>query len=201
VAARLVVLVSGAGTNLEALLTACADPTYGAQVVAVGSDRPDCGGIDIGRRGGVPTFVTQVDDYPDRDAWNDALATELDRCDADLVVCAGFMRVLGRGLVDAYAGRIVNTHPALLPSFPGTHAVRDALAYGVKVTGVTVHFVDTGVDTGPVIAQTAVVVRSDDDEESLHARIKAVERPLLVSAVGRLVRGGYRLDGRKVVLP
>jgi phosphoribosylglycinamide formyltransferase-1 len=201
VGARLVVLVSGTGTNLEALLTACADPTYGADIVAVGTDRPDCAALDIARRRGIPTFTTAVDDYADRHAWNDALAVELDACDADLVVCAGFMRVLGNAIVEAYAGRIVNTHPALLPSFPGPHAVRDALAYGVKVTGVTVHFVDAGVDTGPVIAQTAVVVRSDDDEASLHARIKAVERPLLVSAVGRLVRGGYRLDGRKVVLP
>jgi phosphoribosylglycinamide formyltransferase-1 len=201
VGARLVVLVSGAGTNLQALLRACADSTYGADVVAVGSDRADSPALGIASAAGVATFVTPVADYADREAWNDALAAEIARHDPDLVVCAGFMRVLGPQLIDAYAGRIVNTHPALLPSFPGTHAVRDALAYGVKVTGVTVHFVDRGVDTGPVIAQTAVVVRSDDDEATLHARIKAVERPLLVSAVGRLARGGYRLDGRKVVLP
>ena len=199
--ARLVVLVSGAGTNLQALLAACADTTYGAEVVAVGSDRPDSGGLAAARAAGVPTFLVAPAEHADRSMWDAELAAEIGRHSPDFVVCAGFMRLLGPAVLGAFSGRIVNTHPALLPAFPGAHAVRDALAYGVKVTGATVHLVDDGVDTGPVIAQTTVLVRSDDDETSLHERIKAVERPLLVAAVGRLARGGYRLEGRKVVLP
>jgi phosphoribosylglycinamide formyltransferase-1 len=199
VPARLVVLASGEGTVLQALLDAAADPAYGAEVVAVGADRTGIRALE--RAGAIPTFTLAVADFPDRAAWDAALAGELARWAPDLVVCAGFMKVLGRPVVERFAGRIVNTHPALLPAFPGAHAVRDALAYGVKVTGTTVHFVDEGVDTGPVIAQEAVTVRPDDTEDSLHSRIKDVEHRLYVEAVGRLARSGWTVSGRTVVLP
>ena len=198
---RLVVLVSGSGTNLQALLDACADPSYGCAVVAVGADKPGVGGLKRAEAAGVDTFVVPFAEYPDRSDWDTAIVKAVSAYEPDLVVCAGFMRVLGPAVVEAFAGRMVNTHPALLPSFAGAHAVRDALAYGVKVTGVTVHLVDAGVDTGPVIAQATVAVHEDDDEATLHERIKVEERTLLVDTVGRLGRGGYRIDGRKVLLP
>ena len=169
---RLVVLVSGSGTNLQALLDACADPAYGCEVVAVGSDKPAVGGLARAEAAGVEWFVVPFADYADRSDWDTAVAKAISAHDPDLVVCAGFMRVLGPAVVEAFAGRMVNTHPALLPSFRGAHAVREALAYGVKVTGVTVHLVDAGVDTGPIIAQATVPVREDDDEPTLHERIK-----------------------------
>lgn len=197
--ARLVVLASGEGTVLQALLDATVAPSYGATVVAVGSDR--AGSRALERAGPIPTFTIPVADHPTRSAWDRAVADELARWQPDLVVCAGFMRVLGASVVEQFAGRIVNTHPALLPAFPGAHAVTDALAYGVKVTGTTVHFVDEGVDTGPVIAQEAVAVRPGDTQESLHARIKDVEHRLYVDAVGRLARDGWTIQGRTVVLP
>ncbi|WP_021596497.1 phosphoribosylglycinamide formyltransferase [Actinomadura welshii] len=196
--ARLVVLVSGAGTNLQALLDACADPAYGAQVVAVGADRPDIGGTERAERSGVPTFTLRVPDFPSRSDWDAALTEAVGAYEPDLVVSAGFMKILGPRFLARFGGRTVNTHPALLPSFPGAHPVRDALAYGVKVTGCTVHFVDEGVDTGPVIAQETVPVGWHDDEDSLHERIKRVERRLLVDVVGRLARDGWTAHGRRV---
>ncbi|BEP12350.1 phosphoribosylglycinamide formyltransferase [Acidothermaceae bacterium B102] len=198
---RLVVLVSGSGTNLQALLDASTDPAYGCAVVAVGSDKPGVGGLDRAEAAGVETFVVPFADYADRAAWDAAFAKAVTAYEPDLVVLAGFMRILGPPVVEGFAGRLVNTHPALLPSFPGAHAVRDALAYGVKVTGTTVHLVDAGVDTGPIIAQATVAVRDDDDEASLHERIKVEERALLVDTVGRLGRDGYTTEGRKVILP
>ncbi|MEV0404594.1 phosphoribosylglycinamide formyltransferase [Actinoallomurus sp. NPDC050550] len=196
--ARLVVLVSGAGTNLQALLDACVDPAYGARITAVGADRDDIEGLRRAERVGVPTFVVRLKDHPTRDAWDAALTGAVDAYAPDLVVSAGFMKILGKRFLDRFAGRVINTHPALLPSFPGTHGAREALDYGVKVTGCTAHFVDAGVDTGPIVAQEAVPVLDDDDEESLHERIKAVERPLLVRTVGRLVREGWTIENRKV---
>ncbi|WP_395110033.1 phosphoribosylglycinamide formyltransferase [Actinomadura sp. SCN-SB] len=198
VSARLVVLVSGAGTNLQALLDACADPAYGAQVVAVGADRHGTGGIARAERAGLPTFTVRVSDFPDRAAWDKALAEAVGEHRPDLVVSAGFLKILGPAFLARYGGRTVNTHPALLPAFPGMHAVRAALEYGVKLTGCTVHFVDEGVDTGPIIAQEAVPVRWHDDEDSLHERIKQVERRLLVEVVGRLARDGWTEKGRRV---
>ncbi|MFC4910639.1 phosphoribosylglycinamide formyltransferase [Actinomadura gamaensis] len=198
VSARLVVLVSGAGTNLQALLDACADPAYGASVVAVGADRDGIAGTVRAREAGLPTFTLKIPDFPDRAAWDAALADAVSAYEPDLVVSAGFMKILGPAFLARFGGRTVNTHPALLPSFPGAHAVRDALAYGVKLTGCTVHFVDEGVDTGPVIAQEAVQVRRHDDEDSLHERIKQVERRLLVDVVGRLARDGWTSEGRRV---
>ncbi|WP_406342933.1 phosphoribosylglycinamide formyltransferase [Streptomyces sp. NBC_00648] len=201
--ARLVVLVSGSGTNLQALLDAiAADPDgYGARIVAVGADRDAIAGLERAEKAGLPTFVCRVKDHPTRDAWDLALAEATAAYAPDLVVSAGFMKIVGKHFLARFGGKVVNTHPALLPSFPGAHGVRDALAYGAKVTGCTVHFVDDGVDTGPIIAQGVVEVGADDTEDALHERIKEVERRLLVDVVGRLARDGYRIEGRKVLLP
>ncbi|WP_103503674.1 MULTISPECIES: phosphoribosylglycinamide formyltransferase [unclassified Streptomyces] len=198
--ARLVVLVSGSGTNLQALLDAARDPSFGAEVVAVGADR-DCTGLRRAEDAGIPTFVCRVRDHATREEWDGELAGKVAAHRPDLVVSAGFMKIVGARFLARFAGRTVNTHPALLPSFPGAHGVRDALAHGVKVTGCTVHFVDEGVDAGPIIAQGVVEVREDDDESALHERIKEVERDMLVDAVGRLARDGYRIEGRKVLIP
>ncbi|GAA1954706.1 phosphoribosylglycinamide formyltransferase [Kitasatospora viridis] len=202
--ARLVVLVSGSGTNLQALLDAAADPAYGVRIVAVGADRDGIAGLERAERAGVPTFVERVKDHPDRAAWDAALTAATAAAEPDLVVSAGFMKILGPAFLGAFAGRIVNTHPALLPAFPGAHGVTDALAYGVKVTGCTVHLVDAGVDTGPIIAQGVVEVLDADHAdggEALHERIKTVERQLLVEVVGRLARHGHRIEDRKVWIP
>jgi phosphoribosylglycinamide formyltransferase-1 len=196
----LVVLVSGSGTNLAALLDAADDPSYGAEIVAVGADRGDIEGLRRAERRDLPTFVVAPKEYLDRAAWDAALTAAVAAHAPDLVVCAGFMRILGPTFLDAFGGRCVNTHPALLPAFPGAHGVRDALAYGVRVSGVTVHLVDAGVDTGPIIAQEAVPVLDGDDEESLHERIKVVERALFVDVVGRMARAGYEVTGRQVRL-
>ncbi|WP_107484299.1 phosphoribosylglycinamide formyltransferase, partial [Streptomyces sp. NRRL B-24572] len=149
-------------------------------------------------RAGIPTFVCRVKDHATREEWDRALTEATAAYEPDLVVSAGFMKIVGKEFLARFGGRVVNTHPALLPSFPGAHGVRDALAYGAKVTGCTVHFVDDGVDTGPIIAQGVVEVRDEDDEAALHERIKEVERSLLVDVVGRLARHGYRIEGRKV---
>jgi phosphoribosylglycinamide formyltransferase 1 len=200
--ARLAVLVSGSGTNLQALIDACADPAYGARIVAVGADRDAIAGLDRAEKAGIPTFVLRVKDFPERSDWDEALTGATAAYTPDLVVTAGFMKILGGGFMRRFEGRIVNTHPALLPAFPGAHGVRDALAHGVKVTGCTVHLVDEGVDTGPIIAQGVVEVTDadhEDDGEALHERIKTVERGLLVEAVGRLAREGHRIQGRRVL--
>ena len=193
-------LVSGGGSNLAALLAAHSDPAFGARVVGVLSDDPTAGGLDVARAAGVATAVVRPADFPDRAAWDLALANAVGVFGPTLVVSAGFMRILGASFLARFAGRVVNTHPALLPSFPGAHGVRDALAYGVRVTGCTVHLVDEGIDTGPIIAQRAVEVLDDDDEASLHERIKAVERTLLVDVVGRIARGDLTVEGRRVRL-
>ena len=199
--ARIVVLVSGAGTNLQALLDACAQPAYGAAVVAVGADRDGIEGLARAERAGIATFVHRVVDYPDRPAWDLALADLVEKYQPDLVVSAGFMKLVGAVFLGRFGGRFVNTHPALLPSFPGMHGTRDALAHGVKITGCTLFLVDAGVDTGPIVAQRAVDVRDDDDENSLHERIKVAERTMLVDAVGRMAREGWTVTGRKVTIP
>ncbi|MGY1763126.1 phosphoribosylglycinamide formyltransferase [Geodermatophilus sp. SYSU D00779] len=186
--ARVVVLLSGTGSLCEALLTAAEDPDYPATVVAVGSDR-DAPGLEHARGRGIPTFTCTLRDHPDRAAWDRALAAAIAAHRPDLVVSAGFMKIVGPAVLDAFGGRLLNTHPALLPAFPGAHAVRDALAAGVGVTGSTVHWVDAGVDTGPVLAQREVPVLPGDDEARLHERIKDVERELLVETVARVVTG------------
>lgn len=193
---RLVVLVSGTGSNLAALLAAHDDPDYGARVVGVVADRPGIRALDIAREAGVPTAVVALADFPDRAAWDRAVTEAVTVFSPDHVVLAGFMKLLGDAFLGRYGGRTINTHPALLPAFPGAHGVRDALAYGVKVTGCTVMVVDAGVDTGPVLAQAAVPVRDDDDEAALHERIKVVERELLVDVVGRIAREGLTVEGR-----
>jgi formyltetrahydrofolate-dependent phosphoribosylglycinamide formyltransferase len=184
--ARVVVLLSGAGSLSSALIEATDDPAYPATVVAVGSDR-DAAGLEFARRRGLPTFVCAVRDHPDRTTWDQALADAVAEHRPDLVVSAGFMKIVGPAVLGAFGGRLINTHPALLPAFPGARAVRDALAAGAPVTGATVHLVDAGVDTGPVLAQREVPVLPDDDEATLHERIKTVERELLVETVARLV--------------
>jgi phosphoribosylglycinamide formyltransferase 1 len=199
--ARLVVLVSGAGSNLAALLEACAEPAYGARVVAVGADRDGIRALDVAAAAGVPAFIVAPRDYADRSAWDVALAKAIDEYVPDYVISGGFMRLLGPAVLDRFTGRVINTHPALLPAFPGAQGVRDALAYGVKVTGCTLHVVDAGVDTGPIIAQAVVTVEPDDDESTLHERIKSVERGLLVDWVGRIARAGMTVKGRKVSVP
>ncbi|QGU06739.1 Phosphoribosylglycinamide formyltransferase [Corynebacterium occultum] len=176
---NIVVLVSGSGTLLQAILDG-QDESYSVSLVL--ADTP-CQALERARRAGVATQV--IDMTADRDSWNHTLAVAAGEGNPDLIVSAGFMRILGAAFLDRFGGRIINTHPALLPSFPGAHGVRDALAYGVKVTGSTVHFVDEGVDTGPIIAQEAVVIAPDDTEESLHERIKQVERKLIVSVLRR----------------
>jgi len=196
--ARLVVLASGEGTNLQALIDACRDVDYGAQVVAVGADRTGINALGRANQAGIETFTVRLKDYQTRKDWDAALTKQAQAHAPDLVVLAGFMKLVGRQFLDAFGGRCVNTHPALLPSFPGAHGVRDALAHGVKVTGCTVLLVDEGVDAGPIVAQAAVPVRDDDDEPTLHERIKVAERALLVDTVGRMVRDGWTVDGRKV---
>ena len=198
---RLVVLVSGSGTNLQALLDASADPAYPAEVVAVGADTAGITGLDRAGAAGLPSFVVPLADHADRADWDVALADAVAAHEPDWVVCAGFMRILGAGFLDRFPERVVNTHPALLPSFPGAHGVRDTLAHGVKVTGCTVHLVDSGVDTGPVLAQGTVPVEPDDDEASLHDRIKTVERSLLVGTVAALAVHGCTVTGRKASIP
>ncbi|QRP45288.1 phosphoribosylglycinamide formyltransferase [Amycolatopsis sp. FDAARGOS 1241] len=195
---KIVVLASGSGTLLQAVLDAVAKPAFPAQVVAVGADRTGIEALARAERAGVPSFTVRIADHADRDAWDEALTKAVAAYEPDLVVSAGFMKILGARFLARFGGRVINTHPALLPSFPGMHAVADALAAGVKVTGSTVHFVDAGVDTGPVIAQEAVAVEADDTEDVLHERIKAVERRLLVGTIERLGRGGCTVDGRKV---
>ncbi len=190
---RLVVLVSGSGSLLQALLDAHDLP---AEVVAVGTDRADCTGLGRARSAGVPTFVEAVGSHPDRAIWDRALADRIREHAPDLVVTAGFMKILGPATLGA--ATVLNTHPALLPAFPGAHGVRDALAYGVRVTGSTAHLVDAGVDTGPIIEQRTVAVTDEDTEETLHERIKVVEREILVDVVSAMAVGGWQVEGRRV---
>jgi phosphoribosylglycinamide formyltransferase 1 len=182
--ARLVLLASGNGSTLQAILDAAADPAFGGVVVAAGTDIKGCPAMDRAERAGVPTFAVQLGDFADRAAWNDALAEQIATFRPDLVVLAGFMRLLAPNVVRRF--RIVNTHPALLPAFPGPHAIRDALAARVDTTGVTVHWVDEGIDTGPVITQVVVPVQPADDEQTLRERIQAAEKPLYVNAIRQL---------------
>jgi phosphoribosylglycinamide formyltransferase-1 len=189
VSARIVILASGSGTLLQSIIDATRAGELPVDIAAVGSDVPDAYALQRAREADIDTFVLPVSDFSDRSAWNDALLVRLRADDPEWIVSAGFMRILGSQVVDAFAGRILNTHPALLPAFPGAHGVRDALAYGVKVTGCTVHIVDRGVDTGPILAQQAVEVLPGDDEDSLHERIKTVERMLLVRTLASLTGG------------
>jgi phosphoribosylglycinamide formyltransferase 1 len=201
VGARLVVLVSGSGSNLQALLDACEDPGYGARVVAVGADRDGIEGLTRAAKHGVPAFVHRISDFPSRVEWDRTLTATILGYAPDLVVSAGFLKLVGADFLAAFGDRYLNTHNSLLPAFPGIHGPRDALAYGVKVAGATLFFVDAGVDTGPIVAQVAVPVRDDDTEETLTERIKVAERRQLVEVVGRLVRKGWTITDRRVTIP
>lgn len=197
-----VVLASGAGTNLQALLEAQATVGYGARIVAVGADRLGTTALARAEALGIPSFVCALRDHSDRAAWDQALAQHLAAhlpAEQGLVVSAGFMKILGPAALRCAS--VINTHPGLLPAFPGAHPVRDALAHGVAVTGCTVHLVDAGVDTGPILAQRAVPVRPGDTEERLHERIKVVERDLLVRTLHRLATRGHPITDRKVTIP
>lgn len=196
--ARLVVLASGTGSLLESLLDA-ATGDYPARVVAVGVDR-DCRAAQIATAAGIASYRVRLGDHRDRPAWDAAITAATAEHDPDLIVSAGFMKILGPEFLSRFPGRVVNTHPALLPSFPGAHGVPDALNYGVKVTGCTVHLVDGGMDTGPILAQQAVAVHDDDTEETLHERIKVVERRLLVDVLAALAERGVTWSGRKATL-
>ncbi|PJJ58441.1 phosphoribosylglycinamide formyltransferase-1 [Mumia flava] len=194
------VLVSGSGSNLQALLDACGDPAYGAQVLAVGADRHGTYGVERAEAAGVATFVERVSDHPDRAAWDSALTAAVAAYEPDLVISAGFLKLVGPTFLEEFTDRYVNTHNSLLPSFAGIHGPRDALEYGVKVAGATLFFVDAGVDTGPIVAQVAVEVADDDTEETLTERIKQAERRQLVDVVGAMVGRGWTIDGRKVTI-
>ncbi len=184
---RIVVMVSGSGTNLQSILDSVAAGDLDVTVLAVGADKP-CLGLERAEKAGIETFLVEPKTYQTREAWNRALEEKIASYGADYIIFAGFMRIVDAQLVDRFKDRIVNTHPALLPSFPGAHGVRDALAHGVKVTGLTVHLVDSGVDTGPILAQAAVDVLDDDTEDTLHERIKVKERVLLVQTIARLAQ-------------
>lgn len=193
--------MSGSGTNLQALLDAAKDPAYGAEVVAVGADREGIEGLRRAERAGVPSFVERVGDHPTREEWDAALTSVTRSYEPDLVISAGFLKLVGKQFLDAFGGKYINTHNSLLPAFPGIHGPRDALEYGVRLTGATLFFVDDGVDTGPIIAQVAVPVEADDTVETLTERIKDAERRQLVSYIGRMVREGWTVSGRKVTVP
>ncbi|HEY1180296.1 MAG TPA: phosphoribosylglycinamide formyltransferase [Phytomonospora sp.] len=198
--ARLVVLISGSGTNLQALIDACADPAYGARVVAVGADRGGIAGLTRAEQAGIPTFVHRVKDFAERDDWNAAVTADVAAAKPDLVVSAGFLKIIGESFLAEFGDRYINTHNSLLPSFAGMHGPRDAFEAGVKLAGATLFFCDAGIDTGPIIAQVAVPVVDDDTVDTLTERIKEAERRQLVDCVGRMVRDGWTVTGRKVTL-
>lgn len=199
-ASPLVVMVSGAGTLLEALLARAAGPDPAYRIAAVVADRP-CRGAEVARAAGVDVIDCPVAAHPDRDAWDVELTARVADVAPDWIVTAGFLRILRSRFLAAFGGRIVNSHPSLLPAFPGAQGVADALEYGVRVTGATVHLVDSGVDTGQVLAQVPVSVADADTVESLHERIKSVERVLLADVVTKLVTRGVVIDGRKAHIP
>lgn len=197
--ARLAVLISGSGTNLAALIDACHDPAYGCDVVHVVADR-ECGGVSIAAAAGVPTSLVKLSDYDSRRDWDTALAQVLRAAAPDLVVSAGFLKMLGEDVLRSFPGTIINTHNSLLPSFPGIEGPAEALAYGVKIAGATVFLVDEGMDTGQILAQCAVEVKDVDTEATLLERIKEAERAQLVETVGRMMRDGWWVEGRRAFL-
>ncbi len=196
---RIVALISGSGSNMEALAVACERGEIQASVVAVLADR-DCSGLELAAARAIPTGRVEPKHFESREVWSEALRDAVMVHEPDLVVSAGFMRILSPVFVDAFAGRLINLHPALLPAFPGAHAVRDALAAGVRVTGSTVHFVDHLVDHGPIIMQVPVAVEPDDSEETLHERIKEAEHRMLVDACKMFIEGRVHLDAGRVLI-
>ncbi|MGH2699872.1 MAG: phosphoribosylglycinamide formyltransferase [Actinomycetota bacterium] len=196
-AGRIVVLISGSGSNMEALADACEDGRVPAEVVAVIADR-ECTGLKLAEQRELNHELVRPKDYESREAWSEALRDIVAACEPDLVVSAGFMRILASVFVAAFEGRLINLHPSLLPAFKGAHAVRDALEFGVKITGSTVHFVDSEVDHGPIIMQKPTPVRDDDTEESLHERIKSLEHRLLPEVCALFLAGRVELVDRGV---
>ncbi|OFI37684.1 phosphoribosylglycinamide formyltransferase [Arthrobacter sp. SW1] len=186
---RIVVLVSGTGSNLQAVIDAVQAGELDVEIAAVGADREGTYGVQRSADAGLETFVVNFNSFETRAEWDAALTAKVASYQPDVVVSSGFMRIVSPEFIDAFGGKYLNTHPALLPAFPGAHGVRDAMAYGVKVTGCTVHWADAGVDTGPIIAQEAVAILPEDDQDSLHERIKVVERRLLVQTLAQLTSG------------
>ena len=186
---RLVVLLSGSGSNFQTLVDAVAAGDLDIDIVAVGSDVPDAYGLTRAKNADIETFVVDYNTYDSRTAWTAALAATVSNYAPDIVLSSGLMRIVGEEFITQFDGRFINTHPALLPAFPGAHAVRDALDAGVLVTGTTLHIVDAGVDTGPILDQRAVTIAPDDDESSLHAKIKVAERQMLVENLTLLATG------------
>lgn len=196
---RIVVLISGTGSNMSALVRACEDGEVPGTVVGIVADR-ECAGLEWAGRRGLPADKVDPRDFSDRAAWNHALTLVVSAHEPDLVVSAGFMRILGPDFVDLFHGRLINLHPSLLPAFPGAHGVRDALAAGVRITGTTVHFVDHEVDHGPILLQEAVPIEPDDTEDTLHDRIKSVEHRLLPQACRLILDGKVTLQGRRALI-
>lgn len=188
-----VVLISGGGSNLKAILEATDDANYPVNILAVGADN-DADGLAHADKYGIPTFVVSPSNFENRAAWAEELLASIKNFNPDLIILAGFMRILPPNFVRAVSPRLINTHPSLLPLFPGAHAVHDAMVAGAKETGVTIHIVDEGVDTGPHLAQAKVAVLPEDTEESLHERIKVVERQLLVQVVADIANGKIKLQ-------
>lgn len=197
---RIVVLLSGSGSNLQALIDACLDSDYGVEVVAVGADRPGIKGLQRAEDAGIPTFVHRVRDFADRESWDQAMADEVSAYRPDLVVSAGFLKLLGQRFLEAFPGRYVNTHNSLLPAFPGMNGPGEALSAGVKVAGATLFICDAGVDTGPIVAQTTVPVFDEDTVDDLTERIKVAERQQLVDSVGDMLRYGWDVNGKRVTI-
>jgi phosphoribosylglycinamide formyltransferase-1 len=191
-----VVLISGGGSNLKALLEATENSDYPVKILAVGADN-DASGLAHAEKYGVPSFVVSPRNFESRDAWAAELLASINNFQPDIIVLAGFMRILPPSFVRAVSPRMINTHPSLLPLFPGGHAVHDAMAAGAKETGVTIHIVDEGVDTGPHLAQAKVAVTPEDTEETLHERIKVIERQLLVQVVADIANGIIKLQAEQ----
>jgi phosphoribosylglycinamide formyltransferase 1 len=197
----IVALASGTGTLLQALLDAAYETDYPADIVALVTDQPRCGAARRARGARVPVHIVEPQAFADRADWDAAITAEVARYSPEWVVSVGFMRILGPQFLAAFPQKVLNTHPSLLPSFPGARPVADAVEYGVKITGCTVHVIDAGIDSGPVVAQRPLAVESDDTAESLHDRIKTVERQLVVEVVDRVASHGLRFEGRKAIIP
>ncbi|MBU0574138.1 MAG: phosphoribosylglycinamide formyltransferase [Candidatus Margulisiibacteriota bacterium] len=197
---RLAILISGTGTNMQAIIDACERKEVPAQVTVVISDKPDAPGLERAKKHRIPAVVFEPKDFPSKDAYELEIVKELQKKRIDLVCLAGYMRIVGPTLLSPFKGRMINIHPALLPSFPGLHAQQQAFDYGVTITGATVHFVDDGVDTGPIIVQSAVPVKEDDTVESLSARILAEEHRIYPKAIKWFAEGKLTIEGRKVKL-
>lgn len=189
----IVVLISGSGSNLRALLEACDNPLYPAKILAVGADSPATG-LEHAEEFGVPSFVVEQQNFSNREDWSQRVLEHIEFLKPDLVVLAGFMKILPESFVSALSPRLINLHPSLLPEFPGAHAVRDALAAGAKKTGSTIHIVDAGVDTGPVISQRELDILPGESQDALHERIKVIERSHLVDVVREIAEQRIKLE-------